>query len=73
MFALTRLKLLDAEYDKITTGAVVVITAIFVLNSNDKKNEEICEYLSTICEKPADYLYMISSVLISIINSICIT
>lgn len=53
-----------------TTAAVVVVTACYTLNSTDKKNEEICEHLSTLCEKSTDDLFIISSVLISIINSI---
>lgn len=73
LIVFTRLELLDIVYDKITTGAAVVITAFFVLNPTDRKNEELCGYLSTICEKPVDYLYKFSSILISIINSISIT
>lgn len=72
MFANFRLKLLDIEYDKITTAAVVVLTAFYILNSTDKRNEDLCQYLSRVCEKSIDALFMISSVLVSIINSISI-
>ncbi|CAI6363377.1 unnamed protein product [Macrosiphum euphorbiae] len=65
-----KLKLLDIEFDKITTAAAVVVTAFYILNSTDKTNEELCLYLSNICEKSFDYLLTISTVLVSIINSI---
>lgn len=71
-FSIVRLELLDIEFDKITTAAAVVVTAFYILNSTDKTNEELCLYLSTVCEKSFDYLLTISTVLISIINSICI-
>ncbi|XP_026805544.1 uncharacterized protein LOC113548714 [Rhopalosiphum maidis] len=67
-----KLELLDIEYDKITTAAAVVVTAFYILNSTDKTNEELCLYLSTLCEKSIDYLLTISTILISIINSISI-
>jgi len=53
--AVIRLKLLDIVLDKIITAAAV-ITAFYILNSTDKTNEELCLYLSNVCEKSFDYL-----------------
>ncbi|KAF0763836.1 cyclin N-terminal domain-containing protein 1-like [Aphis craccivora] len=65
-----KLELLDVEYDKTTTAAAVIVTAFYILNSTDQTNEELCLYLSTLCDKSIDNLLTISTVLISIINSI---
>jgi hypothetical protein len=64
------LESLDIELDKITTAAALVITAFYLLNSTDTINEELCRDLSALCEKSTDNLIIISTVLISIINSI---
>jgi len=63
-----KLELLNIEYDKITTAAVVVLTAFYILDSTEIQNEELCEYLSEFCENSTDILFMISSILISMIN-----
>lgn len=70
VFAITRFELLDIELDKITTAAALVVTAFYILNSTVKKNEELCKYLSILCEKSTDSIFMISTVLMSKINSI---
>lgn len=65
-----RLELLDIEYDKISIAAAVIVTAFYILNSTNKKNEDLCKHLSTFCEKSIDNLLIIASVMLSIINSI---
>lgn len=63
-----RLKLLNIEYDKITKAAVVVLTAFHISDSTEIQIEQLCEYLSELCENSTDNLFMISNILISMIN-----
>jgi len=63
-----RSKLLNIEYDKITKAAVVVLTAFHILDSTEIQNEQLCEYLSEVCENSTDILFMISNILMSMIS-----
>jgi len=63
-----RSEFIDIEYDKITTAAVIVLTAFNILDSTEIQNEKLCEYLSKLCQNSTDIIFTISNILISMID-----